>query len=54
MEYKIIDQATGKDEQLTNDLIADFLVQHLDQFGDKKEFILKCLDMFLILTVEAL
>ncbi|MBP9103862.1 MAG: GNAT family N-acetyltransferase [Chitinophagaceae bacterium] len=44
MEYKIIDQATGKDEQLTNDLIADFLVQHLDQFGDKKEFILKCLD----------
>lgn len=44
MEYKIIDQATGKDELLTNDLIADFLVQHLDQFGDKKEFILKCLD----------
>ncbi len=44
MEYKIIDQATGKDEQLTNNMIADFLVQHLDQFGDKKEFILKCLD----------
>ncbi len=44
MEYKIIDQATGKDEQLTNDMIAEFLFNHLDQFGDKKEFILKCLD----------
>jgi GNAT superfamily N-acetyltransferase len=44
MEYKIIDQSTGKDEQLTNEMIADFLFQHLDQFGDKKEFILKCLD----------
>ncbi|MBK7291612.1 MAG: GNAT family N-acetyltransferase [Chitinophagaceae bacterium] len=42
---QIIDQATGKDEQLTNDLIADFLVQHLDQFGDK-EFILNALIMF--------
>lgn len=44
MEYKIIDQSTGKDTALTNEMIADFLVQHLDQFGDKKEFILKCLD----------
>lgn len=44
MEYKIIDQSTGKDTELTNEMIADFLVQHLDQFGDKKEFILKCLD----------
>ena len=29
---------------LQNDAIASFLFQHLDQFGDKKELILKCLD----------
>ena len=44
MEFKIIDQASGKDKQFTNEAIADFLFHHLDQFGDKKEFILKCLD----------
>lgn len=44
MEFIIIDQSSGKNEQFTNDKVADFLVKHLDQFGDKKEFILKCLD----------
>lgn len=44
MEIIIIDQQTGKHEVLTNDAIASFLFQHLDQFGDKKELILKCLD----------
>ncbi|MBK8611652.1 MAG: GNAT family N-acetyltransferase [Chitinophagaceae bacterium] len=44
MDITIIDQRTGKHELLTNEAIASFLFQHLDQFGDKKELILKCLD----------
>lgn len=44
MEFLIIDHTTGQNDQFSNESIADFLVQHLDQFGDKKEFILKCLD----------
>ncbi len=44
MEIIIIDQQTGKHYLFTNDAIASFLFQHLDQFGDKKELILKCLD----------
>lgn len=43
MEFLVIDQVTGKSNEFTNDNIAEFLLQHLDQFGDKKEFILKCL-----------
>ena len=43
MNYTIIDPTTGEDKILTNEKIADFLFQHLDQFGDKKDFILKCL-----------
>lgn len=44
MEIVIIDKQTGKDAMFSNEQIADFLFNHLDQFGDKKEFILKCLD----------
>lgn len=44
MEIIIIDQHTGKRDLFTDDAIASFLFQHLDQFGDKKELILKCLD----------
>lgn len=44
MEIIIIDQQTGKHNLFTEDAIASFLFQHLDQFGDKKELILKCLD----------
>lgn len=44
MEIIIIDQQTGKHDLFTDDAIASFLFQHLDQFGDKKELILKCLD----------
>ena len=43
MEFLVIDQVTGKSNEFTNDNIAEFLLQHPDQFGDKKEFILKCL-----------
>lgn len=44
MEITIIDQQTGTHELFTPDAIASFLFEHLDQFGDKKELILKCLD----------
>ena len=44
MKTIIIDQQSGKHDMFTNDAIASFLFQHLDQFGDKKELILKCLD----------
>lgn len=44
MEIIIIDQQSSKPPIFSNDNIASFLFQHLDQFGDKKELILKCLD----------
>lgn len=44
MEIITIDKQTDKNRPFSNDDIASFLFQHLDQFGDKKELILKCLD----------
>lgn len=44
MEIIIIDQSNEKDRPFNNEQIADFLFHHLDQFGDKKEDILKCLN----------
>jgi len=44
MNYHLIPGADGPDKTFTNDKIADFLLKHLDEFGDKKEDILKCLD----------
>jgi GNAT superfamily N-acetyltransferase len=38
-----LDPSTGTHDVHTNDRIASFLEHHLDQFGDKKEDILKCL-----------
>ena len=43
IQYKVINKSDGEDEFFTNDKIATFLENHLDQFGDKKEDILKCL-----------
>jgi ribosomal-protein-alanine N-acetyltransferase len=43
MEFKIINKHTGEDLQFANDQIASFLEVHLDQYGDKKEDILKCI-----------
>lgn len=34
---------TGENEIYTNDKIADFLFKNLDQFGDRREAIIKCL-----------
>ena len=60
MEYIVINTRTGPHPTHTNDHIARFLEDHLDQFGDKKEDILKCLAYvfnvqkggFVVLAVE--
>lgn len=44
MEIIIIDQQSIQPHIFSNEDIASFLFQQLDQFGDKKELILKCLD----------
>ena len=44
MQYKLINKHSGKDLIQTNQLICHFLFNHLDQFGDKEEDILKALD----------
>lgn len=60
MEFKIIDPAKGEDPEYTNDRVATFLENHLDQYGDKKKDILKCLNFvfnpqrggFVVLGIE--
>ncbi|WP_418263163.1 GNAT family N-acetyltransferase [Flavobacterium faecale] len=44
MEFKIINTTTGEDAVHTNELLAQFLFTHLEQYGDKVEDILKCID----------
>ncbi|NRT12439.1 GNAT family N-acetyltransferase [Flavobacterium sp. 14A] len=44
MEFKIINAQTGADQQYTNQLIAEFLFTHLEEYGDKVADILKCID----------
>lgn len=43
IKTKVINKHSGADLIYSNDRIADFLADHLDQFGDKKADILKCL-----------
>lgn len=60
MEYIVLDPKTGQHPAHTSDHIARFLEDHLDQFGDRKEDILKCLAYvfdprrggFVVLAVE--
>lgn len=60
MQVITITPETGENEIFTNDKIADFLFKHLDQFGDKREAIMKCLHYvfndshggFIVLGVE--
>lgn len=60
MDIIHIDTASGPHDRFTNDHIARFLEVHLDQFGDRKEDILKCLAYvfdqrrggFVVLAVE--
>lgn len=44
METQEIKYCSYKEIVFSNDEIASFLYEHLDQFGDQKEAILKCLD----------
>ncbi|HLT24020.1 MAG TPA: GNAT family N-acetyltransferase [Ignavibacteria bacterium] len=43
MQIIIITPETGEHKTYTNGKIADFLFEHLDQFGDKREAIMQCL-----------
>jgi ribosomal-protein-alanine N-acetyltransferase len=44
MEFKIINPETGENTTYTHKIIANFLFTHLEQYGDKVEDILKCID----------
>lgn len=44
MNYKTLNAISGKDGFYTDDKIAGFLHEHLDEFGDPKDDILKCID----------
>ncbi|WP_339887070.1 GNAT family N-acetyltransferase [uncultured Flavobacterium sp.] len=44
MEFKIINPETGEHSVYTHQIIANFLFTHLEQYGDKTEDILKCID----------
>ena len=42
--FKTLNAHSGQDGFHTNDKIAEFLEKHLEQYGDPKEDIMKCLD----------
>ena len=44
MKITTLTPETGPDHQLNNNMIVDFLYNHLDEFGDKKEDILKAIE----------
>lgn len=44
MNYLYIDPNHGEHKKFSKEKIADFLYMNLDQFGDKKEFILKAIE----------
>ena len=44
MEFKQINHTSGEDKTFTNQIIAQFLYTHLEEYGDKIEDILKCID----------
>ncbi|WP_339834047.1 GNAT family N-acetyltransferase [uncultured Flavobacterium sp.] len=44
MDFKIINPETGENLTYTHQIIAEFLYTHLEQYGDKIEDILKCID----------
>ena len=43
MNFKLINTTTGEDQTYSNQIIAEFLYTHLEQYGDKIEDILKCI-----------
>ncbi|NMM46987.1 GNAT family N-acetyltransferase [Marinigracilibium pacificum] len=42
--FTVINKDTGENNSFSNDAIATFLRDHLDEFGDKKEDILKAIE----------
>ena len=44
LQYHLIHGHVGPHPVFNNSRIADFLFTHLDEFGDKREDIMKCLD----------
>ncbi len=44
MDFTFINTSTGEHPKFTNDLVASFLYMHLEQYGDEKEDILKCIN----------
>lgn len=44
MEFTFINSHTGPHQLFTNEVVTDFLFDHLEQYGDKKEDIHKCLN----------
>lgn len=44
MDIHIYDKNTGEDARFSKDAVADFLYEHLDQFGDKREDIMKAIN----------
>jgi ribosomal protein S18 acetylase RimI-like enzyme len=43
MEFKLLNSKTGEDKVYTNEVIAQFLFTHLEEYGDKVDDILKCI-----------
>lgn len=44
MEFIQINTTSGEDKTYTNQIIAEFLYTHLEEYGDRIEDILKCID----------
>ena len=44
MDFEHIDAQSGENPKFTDERIADFLLNHLEQYGDAKEDILKCIN----------
>jgi ribosomal protein S18 acetylase RimI-like enzyme len=44
MKFKLINPITGENKTYTHQKIAEFLFTHLEEYGDKIEDILKCID----------
>lgn len=43
MDFIVVTPESGEHNTYKNDTVADFLFTHLEQYGDKKEDILKCM-----------
>lgn len=44
MTYELLNPSDWQHAKVTKDNVADFLFEHLDQYGDKREDIMKCIE----------